>query len=77
MNEAWSTSAGELNTQAFDIEGVLEILPENYGYLRPFNYYPSDADLYVPTVQIKRFSLRNGDRLKVKARFFQTISMHR
>lgn len=70
MNEAWSTSAGELNTQAFDIEGVLEILPENYGYLRPFNYYPSDADLYVPTVQIKRFSLRNGDKLKVKARFF-------
>lgn len=65
-----SFTATEHNIANFDVTGIIEILPENYGYLRTLNYYPSDADLYVPLVQIKRFSLRNGDKLKVKGRFF-------
>ncbi len=43
--------------------GVLEILPDGYGFLRSpnFNYLPSPEDIYVSPSQIKRFSLRIGD----------------
>ena len=43
--------------------GVLEILPDGYGFLRSpdFNYLPSPEDIYVSPSQIKRFSLRVGD----------------
>ncbi|RLF26499.1 MAG: transcription termination factor Rho, partial [Thermoplasmata archaeon] len=44
-------------------EGVLEILPEGYGFLRSpdYNYLPSPDDIYVSPSQIKRFDLRTGD----------------
>ncbi|MBC7344474.1 MAG: Rho termination factor N-terminal domain-containing protein, partial [Clostridia bacterium] len=35
-------------------QGVLEILPEGYGFLRPFNYLPSEDDIYVSPSQIRR-----------------------
>lgn len=43
--------------------GVLEILPDGYGFLRSADYYylPSPDDLYVSPSQIKRFSLKVGD----------------
>lgn len=41
--------------------GVLEILPEGYGFLRPFKYLPSEEDIYVSASQIRRFDLRTGD----------------
>lgn len=43
--------------------GVLEILPDGYGFLRSpdYNYLPSPEDIYVSPSQIKRFSLRLGD----------------
>ncbi len=43
-------------------EGVLEILPEGYGFLRSpdYNYLPSPDDIYVSPSQIKRFDLRTG-----------------
>ncbi len=43
--------------------GVLEILPDGYGFLRSpdYNYLPSPDDIYVSPSQIKRFSLRLGD----------------
>lgn len=44
-------------------QGVLEILPEGYGFLRPFNYLPSEDDIYVSPSQIRRFDLRTGDRI--------------
>jgi len=46
-----------------DKTGVLEILPDGYGFLRSpnFNYLPSPEDIYVSPSQIKRFSLRIGD----------------
>ena len=43
------------------MEGVLEILPEGYGFLRPFQYLPSNEDVYVSASQIRRFDLRTGD----------------
>ena len=42
-------------------EGVLEILGEGYGFLRPNNYQPGPDDIYVSQSQIRRFYLRTGD----------------
>ncbi|MBD3290928.1 transcription termination factor Rho [candidate division KSB1 bacterium] len=44
-------------------EGVLEILPDGYGFLRSqdYNYLPGPDDIYVSPSQIKRFGLRTGD----------------
>jgi transcription termination factor Rho len=44
-------------------QGVLEILPEGYGFLRTRNYLPSPEDVYVSQSQVKRFSLKTGDTL--------------
>jgi transcription termination factor Rho len=50
------------------MEGVLEILPEGYGFLRPINYLPSSEDIYISQSQIRRFDLRNGDLVSGKVR---------
>ncbi len=42
-------------------KGVLEILPDGFGFLRPFKYLPSHDDIYVSSSQIRRFDLRTGD----------------
>ena len=42
-------------------KGVLEILPENYGFLRTGGYLPSREDVYVSQTQIRRFDMQNGD----------------
>ncbi|MFA5879640.1 MAG: transcription termination factor Rho [Candidatus Margulisiibacteriota bacterium] len=41
--------------------GILEILPEGYGFLRTHNYLPSAEDIYVSQTQIRRFGLSTGD----------------
>jgi transcription termination factor Rho len=48
------------------IEGVLEILPDNYGFLRSadFSYISSPDDVYVSTAQIRNFGLKTGDNVK-------------
>ncbi|NIR03487.1 MAG: transcription termination factor Rho [Gemmatimonadales bacterium] len=42
-------------------QGVLEILPEGYGFLRVRNFLPSQDDIYVSQSQMKRFGLKTGD----------------
>ena len=42
-------------------EGVLEILPDGFGFLRVFNYSQGSDDIYVSPSQIRRFSLHTGD----------------
>ena len=44
-------------------QGILEILPDGYGFLRPFAYVPSHDDIYVSPSQIRRFDMRTGDRV--------------
>ncbi len=65
-------------------EGVLEILPDGYGFLRSSdtNYLPGPDDIYVSPSQIKRFSLRTGDTIsgqirppKENERFFALIKV--
>ena len=48
------------------IEGVLEILPDNYGFLRSsdFSYISSPDDVYVSTNQIRNYGLKTGDSVK-------------
>lgn len=48
------------------IEGVLEILPDNYGFLRSsdFSYISSPDDVYVSTNQIRNYGLKTGDTVK-------------
>ncbi|SDE63957.1 transcription termination factor Rho [Riemerella columbipharyngis] len=48
------------------VEGVLEILPDNYGFLRSpdFNYISSPDDVYVSTNQIRNYGLKTGDTVK-------------
>jgi len=65
-------------------EGVLEILPEGFGFLRSqaFNYLPCPEDIYVSPSQIRRFDLQTGDLIagqirppKDKERFFALLKV--
>ena len=51
------------------VEGILEILPDGYGFLRGDNYLSSDKDVYISMVQIRRFRLDTGDIVKGISRF--------
>jgi transcription termination factor Rho len=50
------------------MQGVLEILPEGFGFLRPINYLPSAEDIYISASQIRKFDLRTGDLVSGKCR---------
>ena len=52
------------------VEGVLEILPEGFGFLRSqiYNYLPGRDDIFVPPQLVKRHSIRNGDTVRGQAR---------
>lgn len=65
-------------------EGVLEILPDGFGFLRSpnYNYLPSAEDIYVSPAQIRRFDLKKGDTLcgtirppKDKEKFFALLKV--
>ena len=51
-------------------EGVLQVLPDGYGFLRSpdYNYFPGSDDIYVSPSQIRRFGLRNGDTVSGEIR---------
>jgi transcription termination factor Rho len=66
--------------------GVLEILPDGFGFLRSpyYNYLPCPEDIYVSPSQIRRFALRTGDLIegeirspKDKERFFALLKVDR
>ena len=46
------------------VEGILEVLPDGYGFLRGENYLSSTRDVYISPVQIRRFKLDTGDMVK-------------
>jgi transcription termination factor Rho len=51
-------------------EGVLEILPDGFGFLRSpdYNYLPGPDDIYISPSQIRRFNLRTGDTVSGQIR---------
>lgn len=60
------TEGGYKVTNADDqiVEGILEVLPDGYGFLRGENYLSTPKDVYVSPVQIRRFRLDKGDKIK-------------
>lgn len=44
-------------------DGILEILPDGFGFLRSDNYQSGDRDIYISPSQIRRFNLRTGDKI--------------
>ncbi len=65
-------------------EGVLEILPDGFGFLRStnYNYLPSAEDIYVSPAQIRRFDLKKGDTVtgtirppKEKEKYFALLKV--
>ncbi len=67
-------------------EGVLEVLPDGFGFLRSpnYNFLPSAEDIYVSPAQIRRFDLRRGDTLfgsirapKDKEKYFALLKVER
>jgi len=50
------------------VEGVLEVLPDGYGFLRSDNYLSGPKDVYVSPSQIRRFNLKTGDKIRGKGR---------
>lgn len=54
----------EFNSSKSDeVVGVLEILPDGFGFLRGSNYLSTDEDVYVSPSQIRRFNMRTGDKV--------------
>jgi transcription termination factor Rho len=56
------------NPDCGDCEGILEITPDGYGFLRSENYLPGARDVYVSIAQIRRFNLKTGDKVTGKTR---------
>ncbi len=51
-----------------EVEGILDVLPEGYGFLRTSGYLPGDNDVYVPMSSIRRHELRRGDMIRGQVR---------
>lgn len=49
-------------------EGILEVLPDGYGFIRCDNYLPGENDVYVSPAQIRRFNLKTGDIIRGNTR---------
>ena len=48
--------------------GILEVMPDGFGFLRSDNYMPGDSDVYVSPSQIRRFGLKTGDIIRGNTR---------
>jgi transcription termination factor Rho len=76
------TKALTHSNELLQASGVLEIMSDGYGFLRPFAYVPSHEDIYVSPSQIRKFDLRTGDRVggqvrppKDNERFFALLKV--
>ncbi len=70
FNQQAQDNAGYNFNDILEVTGVLEIVPEGYGFLRSadFNYLASPDDVYVTQPQIKSFGLRQGDVVEATVR---------
>ena len=70
INEENDLSGYKLTSEGDSIvEGILDVLPDGYGFLRGENYLSSPKDVYISMVQIRRFKLDTGDIIKGISRF--------
>lgn len=61
QNESQEKSEAIPDSRKSEITGVLEVLPDGFGFLRSDNYLSGTNDIYVSPVQIRRFNLKTGD----------------
>jgi transcription termination factor Rho len=61
--ERWDETEVEDDPSAEVRTGILDLLPEGYGFLRTTGYLPGDKDVYVSVSQVRRFRLRKGDEI--------------
>ena len=61
--ERWDEVEVEDDPNAEVRTGILDLLPEGYGFLRTTGYLPGDKDVYVSVSQVRRFGLRKGDEI--------------
>ena len=61
--------------------GILEVMPDGYGFIRCENYLPGENDIYVSPAQIRKFNLKTGDiltgaiRIKTQSEKFSALSV--
>ena len=61
------------------VKGILEVMPDGFGFIRSANYLPGENDVYVAPSQIRRFGLKTGDiiegntRIKTQAEKFSAL----
>lgn len=78
--EAASAESAPAEPKGDPVEGILEVMPDGFGFIRSDNYLPGDNDIYVGPAQIRRFRLRTGDiltgiaRMKSQTEKFQALS---
>ena len=60
-NEKSGTADIEQLDSGIVANGILEVLPDGYGFIRCANYLPGENDVYVTPSQIRRFNLKTGD----------------
>ena len=73
-NEEQKTRVEQYTKEEYDLlindenanigEGVLEILPDGFGFLRGINYQSTERDIYISPAQIKRFNMKTGDKVR-------------
>jgi len=63
--EVKSEKAGIVDIEQLDsgisVNGIIEVLPDGYGFIRSANYLPGENDVYVSPSQIRKFGLKTGD----------------
>jgi transcription termination factor Rho len=67
-DESWEDLEAEDDPDAEVRTGVLDLLPEGYGFLRTTGYLPGEKDVYVSASQVRRFHLRKGDEISGSVR---------
>ena len=75
--EAAAVEAAPENDGKYDVEGILELSDDGFGFLRFDNFLTSNKDIYVSPTQIRRFGLRTGDKIFEKTAFRQPHSYFR
>lgn len=78
-NEKSGTTDIEQLDSGVSAHGILEVLPDGYGFIRCANYLPGENDVYVSPSQIRRFNLKTGDivsgntRVKTQSEKFSAL----
>lgn len=79
---AAKTNSDTVNTEldsGITVKGILEVMPDGFGFIRSANYLPGENDVYVAPSQIRRFGLKTGDiiegntRIKTQAEKFSAL----